>query len=130
MKFAFIQKHCRRWPITLMCRVLGVSRSGFHAWRRRAPSARAQRRDRLTGQIRVVHEAHRGVYGSPRVYKVLRSQGVNVCVNTVAKVMRLAGIAGKKRRKFVPRTTDSSMVRRPAPNLLGRDFAPGLGNQR
>ena len=130
MKFAFIEKHCRRWPITLMCRVLAVSRSGFHAWRKRAPSDQAQRREQLAAQARAVHKAHRSVYGSPRVYRALRSQGVEVCLNTVAKVMRLAGIVGKKRRKFVPRTTDSSMVQHPAPNRLGRNFAPGKANQR
>jgi len=130
VKFAFIDKHRWRWPITAMCRVLGVSRSGYHAWRSRTPSARARRRERLTAQIRAAHGAHRGVYGSPRVHQALLSQGVEVCVNTVAKLMRLAGIAGKKRRKFTPRTTDSSMVQRPAPNLLGRDFAPGGANRR
>ena len=130
MKFAFVQNHCRRWPISVMCRVLGVSRSGFHAWRRRAPSARAQRREQLASQARAVHEAHRGVYGSPRVHQVLLAQGVQVCVNTVAKVMRWSGIAAKKKRKFVPRTTDSSMTQQPAPNRLDRDFAPGKAGER
>ena len=130
MRFTFIQAHCQCWPITVMCRVLGVSRSGFHAWRHRAPSAQVQRREQLAGQVRAVHEAYRGVYGSPRVHRVLLAQGVPVCVNTVAKVMRLVGIAAKKKRKFVPRTTDSSKTQAPAPNLLDRDFAPGRADER
>ena len=130
MKFAFIQEHKTCWPITAMCRVLGVSRSGYHAWRQRPPSVRARRREQLAAQARAVHEANRGVYGSPRVYHALLAQGVKVCVNTVAKVMRWAGIAGKKKRKFVPRTTDSSMTHQPAPNLLERHFTPGKAGER
>jgi putative transposase len=114
----------------LMCRVLGVSRSGFHAWHRREPGDQARRREQLATQVRAVHEAYRGVYGSPRVHRVLRSQGVAVCVNTVAKLMRLAGMAAKKKRRFVPRTTDSAMTQRPAPNRLNRHFAPGRANRR
>jgi len=114
----------------VMCRVLEVSRSGFHAWHKRSPSARAQRREQLIAQARAVHETHRGVYGSPRVHQVLLAQGVQVCVNTVAKVMRSSGIAAKKKRKFVPRTTDSSMTQRPAPNRLERDFSTGNAGER
>jgi len=130
MKFAFIDRHRRQWPITTMCRVLDVTRSGFHAWRHRGPGVRAQRREQLATQVQAVHETNRRVYGSPRVYEALIASGVKVCVNTVAKVMRQAGIAAKKKRKFVPRTTDSSMTRRPAPNLLERDFAPGKADER
>ena len=124
MTFGFIQEHCQRWPITLMCRVLSVSRSGYHAWQNRASCAQAQRREQLATQVWAVHEAHRRVYGSPRVHRALLAQGVQVCVNTVAKLMRLTGIAAKKKRKFVPRTTDSSKTQMPAPNRLDRNFAP------
>lgn len=130
MKFAFIDRHRRQWPITTMCRVLSVSRSGFHAWWHREPGVRAQRREQLATQARAAHEASRRIYGSPRVHKALIADGVQVCVNTVAKVMRQAGIAAKKKRKFVPRTTDSSMTQRPAPNLLDRSFEPGKADER
>lgn len=130
MKFAFIEAHRADWPIAWMCHVLDVSRSGFHAWRTRAPGARALRHEQLTAQVRAAHQAHRKVYGSPRVHQLLLAQGVKVCVNTVAKVMRLAGIAGKKRGKFVPRTTESSMTQRPAANVLERDFTPGRAGER
>ena len=130
MKFAFIDRHRDRWPIVVMCRVLGVSRSGFFAWCKRPPSAGSQHRAELTEQVRQVHEANRKVYGSPRVHRALRHAGVAVCVNTVAKLMRLAGIQGQKKRSFVPRTTDSSATTSPAPNSLSRNFAIGAINRR
>ena len=129
-KFAFIKEHRVRWPIVVMCRVLAVSRSGFFAWVKRPLCASVQRRQQLTGQIRRVHESHRGVYGSPRVHRALLDQGLAVCLNTVARLMRCAGIAGKIKRKFVPRTTDSAHTQRPAPNLLQRNFTPGQPDQR
>ena len=113
-----------------MCRVLGVSRSGFFAWCQRPPSAASQRRAELTEQVRQVHEANRKVYGSPRVHRALREAGVAVCVNTVAKLMRLAGIQGQKKHSFVPRTTDSSATTWPAPNTLSGNFAIGAINRR
>jgi putative transposase len=130
VKFGFIHQHRTCWPIVVMCRVLGVSRSGFFAWHGRGPSARTQRRVQLTAQVRQAYAAHRRVYGSPRVQRALLAQGVPVCVNTVAKLMRQAGIAAKKKRKFVPRTTDSAATQRAAPNLLKRDFAVGPVNRR
>jgi transposase InsO family protein len=130
MKFAFIDRHRDRWPIVVMCRVLGVSRSGFFAWCQRPPSAASQRCAELTEQVRQVYEANRQVYGSPRVHRALRHAGVAVCVNTVAKLMRLAGIQGQKKRSFVPRTTDSSATTSPAPNSLSRNFAIGAVNRR
>ncbi len=130
MTFAFIHKHVRRWPIVVMCRVLCVSRSGYFAWRARSPSDQGQRRKRLLDQIRGVHDASRRVYGSPRVYRALLSQGVRVCENTVATLMRRAGLTGRTRRRFVPRTTDSGATVWPAPNVLDRDFAVGPINRR
>ncbi|MCC6581392.1 MAG: IS3 family transposase, partial [Phycisphaeraceae bacterium] len=87
-------------------------------------------REELTAHVHAVHETHRRVYGSPRVHQALLAQGVKACVNTVAKVMRQAGLAAKKKRKYVPRTTDSSRTQRPAENLLQRNFAPGWADQR
>ncbi len=65
MKFAFVRDHQAEFPVELLCDVLGVSRSGFYAWRDRPPSPTALRRERLTEQIREVHEEARSVYGSP-----------------------------------------------------------------
>jgi putative transposase len=82
-------------PIALMCRVYGVTRAGFYAWRSRGPSWRAQQNASLSGQIRRVHAASRGTYGSPRVYRRLRELGVSVGENRVAGLMRRLGIQGR-----------------------------------
>ena len=78
-----------------MCRVYGVTRAGFYAWRRRGPSLRAQENTSLSGQIKRVHQASRGTYGSPRVYQRLRELGVSVGENRVARLMRRLCIKGR-----------------------------------
>src|SRR5918996_1103104 len=87
-----------------MGRVLGVSPSGYYAWRGRGPSARACADEALLGQIRAIHERSRGTYGAPRIHAELAASGVRVGRKRVARLMRLAGLAGVSRRKG-PRTT-------------------------
>lgn len=82
-------------PVALMCRVYGVTRAGYYAWRSRGPSSRAQQNESLAGQIRQVHQASRGTYGSPRVYQRLRELGVSVGENRVARLMSRLGIKGR-----------------------------------
>jgi putative transposase len=130
VKFAFIAEHLAELPVELACGVLDVSRSGFYAWRDRPKSAQSQRRTALAAKVRAVHEDNRGVYGSPRVWKVLRAQGDPVSENTVAKVMRSAGLRGKVRRKFTPRTTDSAHGQPVAPNVLDRQFVAEAPNRK
>jgi putative transposase len=130
VKYAFIHSDLSRYPVTVACAVLRVSRAGYYAWRGRPVSVRAQRREELAAKIRGVHAANRGVYGSPRVYHALKAQGEQVCENTVAKLMRQRQIRAKTKKKFVPRTTDSAHDQPVARNLLDRQFtAPGL-NQK
>jgi len=81
--------------IALMCRVYGVTRAGFYAWRARGHSHRTQENESLSGQIRRVHRASRGTYGSPRVYQRLRELGVSVGENRVARLMSRLGIQGR-----------------------------------
>ena len=78
-----------------MCRVYGVTRAGFYAWRSRGPSQRVQENETLSGQIRRVHQASRGTYGSPRVYQRLQELGISVGENRVAKLMSQLGIQGR-----------------------------------
>src|SRR5215207_10870883 len=83
-----------------MCRVLGVSRSGFHAWERRRPSTRQLKDERLLERIREIHAENRGVYGSPRVHAELAlADGVRVGRKRVERLMRQAGISGLVARK-------------------------------
>jgi len=116
--------------VTMMCQVLHVARSGYHAWRDRPASARQQRRDELIGLIRSVHDQSRASYGSPRITIELKDKGLSVCENTVAKYMRESGICVRPRRRFVPRTTDSDHGHPIAPNLLDRDFAAKTPNRK
>ena len=78
-----------------MCRVYGVTRAGFYAWRSRGPSHRTQENETLSGKIRRVHQASRGTYGSPRVYQRLQELGVSVGENRVARLMSRLGIKGR-----------------------------------
>jgi transposase InsO family protein len=107
VRFAFIQKRCKEFPVKLMCQMLEVSRSGYYAWRDRPASVGQQRRVELSGRIRQVHEQSRGTYGSPRVTAELQDQGAKVCQNTVAKYMRQEGLRVTPRRRFLPQTTGS-----------------------
>lgn len=118
------------WPVSVMCRVLGVSRSGYYAWRDRKPGPKRTQRTKWEQQVKRAHEASRFTYGSPRVAVELREQGVAISENTVAKLMRSQGLAARAKRRFVPRTTDSAHDGPVAPNRLGRDFTADAPNTR
>lgn len=106
-----------------MCRVLGVSRSGWYSWQARVrPTAREIRDADLTARIRKVHSASRGTYGSPRVHAQLLREGVSVGIERVARLMRANGVRGRVRRRFMV-TTDSKHDHPIAPNTLNREFA-------
>jgi putative transposase len=109
------------YPIATMCRLLGVSASGYHAWRRRRPSARAEQDAALLERIRVIHAASRATYGAPRIHAELAAQGRRVGRKRVARLMRGAGLAGVSRRRSV-RTTRREVSARPAPDLVQRAF--------
>ena len=127
MIFAWIEERRTEWSITLLCRVLEVSRSGFYARRSREASAAAVRREELTDEVRAIHTQVKARYGSPRIHAELVAQGTPCCVNTVARVMREAGIAAKTKRKF-RQTTDSNHAHPVAENVLDRQFDPDEPN--
>ena len=102
----------------MMCRLLEVSRGGFYGWMRRPESRRSREDRRLLVEIRGIHQATRGSYGSPRIVRELRGLGYSYGRNRVARVMRDHGIVGKHRRKF-RHTTDSDHGHPVAENLLG-----------
>jgi putative transposase len=111
-----------------MCEVLDVSRSGYYAWRVRKPSAAAVRREALVTAIQAIHaEPHTDTSGSPRITAELNAKTILCCVNTVAKVMKEAGIQAISRPVWV-RTTDSNHTLPVAENVLDRDFAPEKPN--
>jgi putative transposase len=104
-----------------MCRTLGVSESGYHAWRTRPPSRRARRDGELTTLIRAAHEDSNVIYGAPNIHRELRDQGVRVGKKRVARLMRRAGLVGVTRRRFCVTTRRDENARR-APDLVDRNF--------
>lgn len=107
--------------ITRMCRLLGVSTSGYYAWVKRSPSARAVRDAALSAQIRTIHARSRGIYGAPRIHAELREEGVYCSRKRVARLLRSAGLQGCHRRKGA-RTTRRTPDAVPAPDLVRREF--------
>ena len=114
--------HQAKHAVAALCRVLGVSPSGYYAWRKRPASERARQDNALLRRIRTVHEASRGTYGVPRVHAELRADGIRVGRKRIARLMRKVGLQGVSRRRFVT-TTLRDRDRRPAPDLVERIFA-------
>ena len=112
--------HQAAYPIATMCRLLGVSSSGYYAWIKRQPSQRAEADAMLIAEIRVAHAASRGTYGAPRIHAELAANGIRVGRKRVARLMSRAGLAGVSRRRFV--TTTVRDGGRQAPDLVERNF--------
>ena len=110
------------FAVRTLCRVLGVSPSGYYAWRDRPPSARNVANERLLERMRKIHEFSRQTYGRPRMYAELRDEGWPVNHKRVGRLMALEGLQGASRRKKW-RTTKRAKDARPAPDLVERDFA-------
>ena len=122
MTYRLIDAERTRLPVSQLCRVLGVSRAGYYAWKTRPPSARAAADQELTEQIRQVHQRSRGTYGAPRVHAELRlDHGVHVARKRVARLMRSAGLVGchRRRRRGLTRRDPQAA---PAPDLVQRTF--------
>src|SRR3954470_22513676 len=128
MRYDFVERHRGRWPVRLMCRVLGVSPGGYYDWRGRPASGRTQGRDASVVAIKAIHAEVKARYGSPRIHAELAARGEPCCVKTVARLMRREGIAAKPKGKFRV-TTDSNHDRPVAANVLDRRFEPEAANQ-
>jgi putative transposase len=118
--FRFVDEHQAEYRITDLCRVTGVSRSSYYAWRSRPMSARAKANAELLVEIREIHEQSRRTYGAPRVRGQLRHRGHRVSRHRVARLMAGAGLVGVHGRRKWRKGRHPKMV--PAPDLLGRDF--------
>jgi putative transposase len=126
--FRFIAAEKANYPISLLCRTLGVSRSGFHAWERRPPSDRDLADAWLVDRIRQIHRESRETYGARRVHRALRYRGVRVGRKRVERLMRrerLSGLVPKRYR----RTTIRVPGVRVADDLVDRQFAATRPNQ-
>ena len=127
--YAFIAENAAFFDIVVMCRVLGVGRSGYYAWRGRPESVRSREDRRLVTNIKVIHGTSKRAYGSRRIHGELRNRGFQCGHNRVARLMREHGIRAKQARKFRP-TTNSNHSLPVAPNLLDRDFTASTPNQK
>ena len=117
------------FPVRTMCRLLKVSASGFYAWQQRVPSKRAINDAVLTERIRLIHAASEGNYGSPNIHAELREDGTRVGRKRVARLMRNACIRGVSRRRAFVVTTKRDPERRPAPDLVNRQFVADAPNK-
>jgi putative transposase len=115
-----VSDHQADYPIASMCRLLGVSSSGYYAWRNRPRSGRAKTDAALLAKIHAAHASSHGIYGAPRIHAELTAKGIRIGRKRVARLMSLAGLAGVSRRKFVVTTVRGDG--RQAPDLVERDF--------
>lgn len=127
MKFAFIAAEKARFPVQVLCDVLGVTRAGFYAARGRPPAARTRTDQRLAIAIAAIHADSRRCYGSPRVHAELRARGERVGRKRVARLMRAQGLRVRWRRRFRV-TTNAEHALPVAPNVVARRFTAPAPN--
>lgn len=130
MRFGFIAKHRAVWPVRVLCEVLDVSASGFYEWRGRQPSKRAVANDKLIGLIRQSFEASDRTYGSRRVWRDARAWGERCGIHRVARLMRAAGLAARRKRRRSPQDTGVRPEHSIALNLLQREFEADAPNKK
>jgi putative transposase len=129
VRFAFIHAERAGYPVAALSRALGVSRTGFYAWRARPESRRSAEDRRLAVLVRAAHDESRRTYGSPRVHVELAAQGERVARKRVVRLMRQEGLRARVRRRY--RCTTMSEHDQPiAPNLLAREFGAEAPNRR
>lgn len=126
--YRLIDAEKAEYPISLLCRILRVSRSGYYDWQGRPPSKRDHENAALTEKIREIHNRSRRIYGYPRVHAELRALGVRCSRKRVARLMSKAGLQGCIRGRG-KRTTRRNPYATPAPDLLKRNFATAAPNK-
>jgi hypothetical protein len=123
-RFRFIAAEKASSSVVQLCRVLGVSTSGFYAWQHRQPSRRAREDAELLERIRAVHANSHCTYGAPRVHAELRATGRCVGKKRIARLMRAAGVAGRCPKQFKRTTIPAVAPAAQPPDLVRRDFNP------
>ena len=130
MSYQIVETNREGGSVERLCEALGVSVSGYYAWRNRPSSQHQQSDEALLKEIRAIYEAGRGLYGSPRIHAALRQQGMSCSRKRVARLMRQQGIHSRRRPQRRVHTTDSWHNRPVAPNLLKRDFSADAPNAK
>jgi len=129
VKFHFIAAYRPEFRVRSLCRVLGVSPSGFYAWVRRPAPRQAERNAALLVHIQAAHAASRRTYGAPRIHQELRAHGIAAGRHRIARLMRREGIVACTERRF--RWTATARAELPAPpDQLRRDFTAAAPDQR
>jgi putative transposase len=121
--FRLIEAEKASYSVPLLCRVLGVSRSGYYAWRRRPPSERARFDAVLREKIATIHRNSRATYGAPRIHAELRALGIRCSRKRVARLMRHAGLRGSLRGRRMRTTHRRALQQAAAPDLVNRNFS-------
>lgn len=130
MKYKAISLQVEVYGVNRLCQTLGVSRSGYYAWRGRTPSE-AQRGDsELSVEINAIFKQSRETYGSPRIYQVLQERGISCSRRRVARLMRENGLQARRKRRKAPRTTIADDTHPVAPNLLEQDFSADYPHEK
>ncbi|MGH2603718.1 MAG: IS3 family transposase [Nitrospirales bacterium] len=126
MKYAFVQAHAGAHRVTRLCTALGVSRSGYYAWRHRPVSARTAADQRVLPVLRRLHQQARGEYGAIKLWQTLQKRGIRCGRHRVARLRKLAGLEARRIRRFRV-IVEHHQLPPPAPNLLQQHFvAPAL----
>jgi putative transposase len=129
MRYGFVARMSAQYAVERLCQTLSVSRSGYYAWKKRKPSQRVLDNQLLTEHMQRIHQHSRGTYGSPRLQAALRKAGWRVNHKRVARLMRLAGLVGRRKVRRVS-TTHSRHPYPVAPNRLGQEFSAQAPNQK
>ena len=128
MKYELIRAEKAHFSIELMCRTLGISRSGYYAWLKEPESQRAAQDHQLAMHVQATFLENKKRYGSPRIKRELQSRGIHGGRHRIARLMRQCGLRARPRRRYVI-TTDSKHGKRVAPNIAERNFKPEAPNR-
>ena len=130
MKFVFIAKHRNIWPVAWLCDAMGVSRSGFHAWLNRSPSARSRSDETVGQQVKASFIASDRTYGARRVWRDLLAEGIECGLHRIERLMRLQALRARPRRRRLPKDEGDRQVATVPSNLLDRQFEAQRPNQK
>jgi putative transposase len=128
VKYAWIEEQSDRYAVSRLCRVLGISRSGYLQWQTRGPSDRQRSNEWLASQLRVIHAENDRNYGRVRLWRALREAGHRVGHERVRRLMLRNGLRSVYRRPYRV-TTDSGHAKPVAPNVLDRCFQQSTADQ-
>jgi putative transposase len=130
MRFAFIARHRGIWPVAWLCEALDVSRSGFHAWLNRSPSARSRYDEALIVEIDRSFKSSDRTYGTRRVWHDVLAEGLSCGLHRIERLMRENGLRARPRRRALPKDAGERMIAAVSQNILDRAFEASAPNQK